>query len=94
MPTIVTGLSPLDSGENNARILQRAVDGGGELLVGEPGIYRLADTILLGDYTHLRFAPAYIGSGVPRLRIRATLLSIAARSPGKPIRIYSSRDCI
>ena len=57
MPTIVTGLSPLDSGENNARILQRAVDGGGELLVSEPGIYRLADTILLGDHTHLRFAP-------------------------------------
>lgn len=51
----VKGLSALDDGVENARILQKAIDCGGEIVVDVPGVYLLAKTILIGDHTHIRF---------------------------------------
>jgi len=44
MPVTVN-LSSMNDGVENSRILQRAVDCGGDILVSAPGVYRLAETI-------------------------------------------------
>lgn len=53
------GFSPDASGVENARSLQKAVDGGGTITVSKPGIYHLAATVYLGSHTSLVF-----GNGV------------------------------
>ena len=42
-------------GLSNARALQNAVLGGGEILVDQPGVYEIADQIVLDDNTNLHF---------------------------------------
>lgn len=49
-------LSPLDSGFENAKIFQAALDKGGEILVEGPGYYKISETLYIGDHTHLTFA--------------------------------------
>ena len=49
-------LCPLDSGFENAKKLQEAVDKGGEILVEGPGYYKVSETVYIGDHTHLTFA--------------------------------------
>ena len=39
----------------NARALQRAVDGGGTIIVSQPGVYKMADTVFIGSDTSLIF---------------------------------------
>lgn len=53
----VTGLSADNSGAVNYRILQDAVDRGGDILVDVPGVYKIAGTVFIGDHTHLEFGP-------------------------------------
>jgi hypothetical protein len=53
------GFSPAASGIENARALQRAVDQGGTLIVSQPGMYPIADTVFIGSDTSLVF-----GNGV------------------------------
>lgn len=60
----VKGLSPTDNGVENVRILQNAIDCGGEISVSTPGVYRLSKTVLIGDHTHIRF-----GEGVYFVRV-------------------------
>lgn len=50
------GFLPGKDAEENARALQAAVDRGGEILIGEPGVYSLSEPIVIGDDTTLRFA--------------------------------------
>ena len=55
------GFSPQNDGLTNAKALQDAVNGGGDIYVSEPGIYDLADCILLDDDTSIKFcAGSYI----------------------------------
>ena len=55
------GFLPGKSGVENARALQRAVDFGGTITVDLPGVYDLAETVLIGDDTELIFrAGAYV----------------------------------
>jgi hypothetical protein len=49
------GFSPDASGIENSMALQRAVDGGGTILVTRPGTYKVADTVYLGSNTTLKF---------------------------------------
>lgn len=49
------GFSPAASGRDNAAALQRAVDQGGTIVVGRPGTYDIAATVLVGSNTALRF---------------------------------------
>ncbi len=49
------GFHPQATGVDNAAALQRAVDAGGTIHVARPGVYRLAETVLLGGDTALRF---------------------------------------
>ena len=50
-----------NDGLANARALQSAVEGGGDIYIDQPGVYELADQIILGDDTSLYFcAGAYI----------------------------------
>ena len=49
------GFNVSNNGFENACALQRAVLGGGEILISEPGIYEIADQVLLDDDTTLRF---------------------------------------
>ena len=44
-----------NDGLENARALQKAVDGGGDIYISEPGIYDIADQIVLSDDTSLYF---------------------------------------
>ena len=53
------GFSPSASGVDNTRALQRAVDLGGTIMVGRPGIYKISGTVYLGSDTTLEF-----GNGV------------------------------
>lgn len=53
------GFSPEATGVENAKALQRAVDGAGTIVVSRPGTYRLAHTVYLRGNTSLLF-----GSGV------------------------------
>ena len=50
------GLSPENSGEENCRIFQQALDGGGTVCVTSPGVYDIADTLYVGSNTTLEFA--------------------------------------
>ena len=49
------GFNVKNDGFANVVALQNAVLGGGEILIDEPGIYEIADQILLDDDTTLRF---------------------------------------
>lgn len=53
------GFSPDASGVENARSLQKAVDGGGTIAISKPGVYPLAATVYLCSHTSLVF-----GNGV------------------------------
>src|SRR4028119_1965256 len=53
------GFSPDATGVANQEALQRAVDGGGTVIVSRPGTYALAGTVYLGSHTSLLF-----GNGV------------------------------
>jgi hypothetical protein len=53
------GFSPAASGIENAWALQAAVDGGGTIIVSQPGVYQMADTVYIGSDTSLVF-----GNGV------------------------------
>lgn len=53
------GFSPQASGIENVKALQAAVDKGGTITVSEPGVYKLAGTVTIGDNTSLVF-----GNGV------------------------------
>ena len=59
MDAAAFGFSPLASGVANTKALQRAVDQGGTIVVGRPGIYPVAGTVYLGSHTSLIF-----GNGV------------------------------
>ncbi|MBQ6885011.1 MAG: hypothetical protein IJN56_04655 [Clostridia bacterium] len=55
------GFLPQNDGLTNAKALQEAVMGGGDIYIAEPGTYDLADQILLDDDTSLYFcAGSYI----------------------------------
>ncbi|HTR40406.1 MAG TPA: hypothetical protein VMH87_02160 [Pseudomonadales bacterium] len=49
------GFSPDASGVENTRALQRAVDGGGTIVVSRPGTYKIAGTVYIGGQTTLSF---------------------------------------
>ena len=49
------GFSPVASGLENTRALQRAVDQGGTVVVSRPGTYAVAGTVYLGSHTSLIF---------------------------------------
>jgi len=53
------GFSPEASGVENTKALQRAVDQGGTIAVGQPGTYKMAGTVYIGSNTTLNF-----GNGV------------------------------
>lgn len=53
------GFAPDAPGTVNQRALQRAVDGGGTIVVARPGVYPLAGTVYVGSHTSLVF-----GAGV------------------------------
>ena len=55
--TIIKGLSPLNTGAENRKILQDAIDRGGEICFNEAGVYRIAGTVFIGDHTHIKFGP-------------------------------------
>ena len=55
------GFKVENDGLANARALQSAVEGGGDVYIDQPGVYELADQILLDDDTSLYFcAGAYV----------------------------------
>ena len=58
------GFKVNNDGFENARALQNAVLGGGEIFISEPGVYEIADQILLDDDTALHF-----GEGVYLKRV-------------------------
>ena len=47
------GFRAENDGFENARALQNAVTDGGEIRITEPGVYEIADQIVLGDDTHI-----------------------------------------
>jgi hypothetical protein len=49
------GFSQDTTGIENKNALQRAVEGGGTIVVSRPGIYLLAGTVFLGSHTTLKF---------------------------------------
>lgn len=53
------GFLPTETGINNAKALQAAVDKGGTITINKPGTYKIASTVYLGDNTSLVF-----GNGV------------------------------
>ena len=53
------GFSTEATGTKNTAALQRAVDGGGTVLVSRPGVYPVAGTVYLGSHTRLE-----LGAGV------------------------------
>ncbi len=59
------GFLPGKSGVENARALQKAVDNGGTIIVEQPGVYDIAETVEIGDDTELVFlAGAYVKRGL------------------------------
>lgn len=54
------GFSLTASAEENGRALQAALDGGGKIIVDEPGIYDLTKTIFIDSNTELIFADGVI----------------------------------
>lgn len=55
----IYGFAPGKSGEENANALQQAVNGGGTIVISQPGVYDLSEPICIGDDTTLFF-----GAGV------------------------------
>ncbi len=50
-----------NDGLTNAQALQKAVNGGGDIYISEPGVYEIADQVVLGNDTSLYFcAGAYL----------------------------------
>lgn len=54
------GFSPSANARVNVAALQKALDGGGHIIIDVPGVYDLDDTILLDSDTHLLCAPGVI----------------------------------
>lgn len=54
------GFSSLNTGIENVKALQAAVDKGGTILITKPGIYKLANTIYIGDSTSLVFGKGVV----------------------------------
>ncbi len=49
------GFSPTETGVNNIKALQAAMDKGGTITISKPGIYKVAGTAYIGDNTSLVF---------------------------------------
>ena len=49
------GFNTENDGVKNALALQEAVNGGGDIYISEPGVYEIADQVVLGDDTTLHF---------------------------------------
>ena len=49
------GFLPTNDGEINAKCLQQAVNGGGDVYISTPGIYSISDQIMLSDNTSIYF---------------------------------------
>ena len=49
------GFNVKNDGFENTRALQSAVLGGGTIVISEPGVYEIADQVLLDDDTELLF---------------------------------------
>ena len=49
------GFSPTNSGLENTKALQRAVDRTGTIIVSEPGTYNIGGTVFIGSHTALVF---------------------------------------
>lgn len=47
------GFSPMASGMENTKALQKALDIGGTIIISQPGTYKLAGTVYIGSYTSL-----------------------------------------
>lgn len=54
------GFSPAGDAGTNVAALQRALDGGGRIIIDVPGVYDLNDTIILDAHTHLLCSPGVI----------------------------------
>ena len=54
------GFKVENNGLANAYALQEAVKGGGDIYIDKPGVYEIADQILLDDDTSLYFCGAAI----------------------------------
>lgn len=59
------GFKTTNDGLTNARALQKAVEGGGDIYIDEPGVYEIADQVVLGDNTSLYFCA---GSRLKRMK--------------------------
>ena len=59
------GFLPQNNGVENARALQKAVDMGGTIVVEQPGVYEIAETVKIGSDTELIFgAGVYVKRGL------------------------------
>ena len=58
------GFLPTQTGVENLKAFQAALDHGGTIVVARPGIYKLAGTVLIGDDTSLIF-----GAGVTLMKV-------------------------
>ncbi len=54
------GFLPAETGVNNTKALQAAIDKGGTIAINKTGIYKIAGTIYIGDSTSLVFANAVV----------------------------------
>ena len=61
------GFSVENTADENSKILQNAVTDGGDIYIGEPGIYKLSNCVVLNDDTSI-----YFGAGVYIKREKCT----------------------
>jgi hypothetical protein len=54
------GFSPSASASDNVAALQKALDGGGRIIIDKPGVYDLNNTLLLDSDTHLLGVPGVV----------------------------------
>ena len=54
------GFSVSNNGEDNAKALQSALNGGGKILVTLPGTYNLSKTVLIDSNTELFFSQGVV----------------------------------
>ena len=59
------GFLPGNAPSDNVKALQKAVDGGGTIVVSKPGVYEVNDSILLDDNTKLVFGAGVIVKKIP-----------------------------
>ena len=88
------GFSPEATGMENAVALQKAVDGGGTVVVSRPGIYKTASTVYLGSNTSLVFGKGVALKKVDEEGAFAQVLINRARSRRRAMRTSRSRACI